>query len=245
VTVALAVSVSVVGLGMLALAAGFGANAVRRTRAWESISAPDAYAAPRTAGPPPRPPLESARGMWAGAGISAGLGVGALISAAVVLISTLSAPTRSLSTPATAGGLRRDDSAGTQRLTQRQRQRLREAGMPHPLTAVYRRHGDASVTVLFIGSSGHLDAPADRLREFIGGVAESAGSPGRRPMPYPAGRLNGTVLCLDQLMSGEATLATCGWADDSTLGVITTDGGDAPRTAGLLLSMRDDMERRR
>jgi hypothetical protein len=51
------------------------------------------------------------------------------------------------------------------------------------------------------------------------------------------------VLCLDQLVSGDASLTTCGWADDGTLGVITTDGGDASKTAGLLLSMRDDMER--
>jgi hypothetical protein len=51
-------------------------------------------------------------------------------------------------------------------------------------------------------------------------------------------------MCLDQLSTGQATLATCGWADDGTLGVITTDGGDAAQTAGLLLSMRDDMEKK-
>lgn len=236
-TVALAVSVLVVGLGMLALAVGFAGSAIRRTRAQESVPAPPAYDVPP-------PALESTRGMWAGAGISAGLGVAALTSASLVLISMMSGPARVLSTPTTAGGLQRDDSAGTQRLADRQRQRLKEAGMPNPLTAVYRRHGEKSMTVLFIGSSGHLDAPADQLREFIGGVAESTGATQRRPTSYPSGRLKGTVLCLDQLTSGEAILATCGWADDTTLGVITTDGGNGPQTAGLLLSMRDDMERR-
>jgi hypothetical protein len=51
-------------------------------------------------------------------------------------------------------------------------------------------------------------------------------------------------MCLDQLSTGQAMLATCGWADEGTLGVITTDTGDAAQTAGLLLSMRDDMEKK-
>jgi hypothetical protein len=238
VTVALALAILLVGLGMLGLAGGFGGNAVRRTRARES--APEPYAAP--GGPPPDP--DSPRSMWVGAGISAALGVGALAGAAAVLISTMTAPTRVLSTPAKAGGQLRDDSAGTQQLTSRQRQRLKEAGMPHPLTAVYRRSSGTGA-VLFIGSSGHIDAPAARLREFLGGMAESVGSSDRQPTGYPAGHLKGTVLCLDQLTAGQATLATCGWADDSTLGVIASDGGDAAQTARLLLAMRDDMEKKR
>ena len=95
--------------------------------------------------------------------------------------------------------------------------------------------------MLFIGSSGHIDQPAERLKEFIGGLAESTGprAASRRAIRRP---LKGTVMCLDQLSTGQATLATCGWADEGTLGVITTDAGDAAQTAGLLLSMRDDME---
>jgi hypothetical protein len=233
VKVLLALAILIVGLAMLALALGFVVNAIRRTRAGES--APDPYTVP---------PAESPRGMWAGAGISAALGMGSLVAAATVLISIMATPAHVLHAPAQAGGLRRDDSPDTQQLISRQREQLKAAGMPNPLTAVYHQAAEGSTTVLFIGSSGHIDAPAARLREFLSGLAESTGSSGRKPTGYPAGHLKGTVMCLDQLNTGQATLATCGWADEGTLGVITTDAGDAAHTAGLLLSMRDDMEKK-
>ncbi|WP_329255648.1 hypothetical protein OG417_14610 [Actinoallomurus sp. NBC_01490] len=240
----LAIAVLVVGLAMLGLAAGFAAGAIRRTRAAESAN----EESPAPAAPPPYPYAaarpESPRAMWVGAGISAALGMGALVTAAVALLAVMAAPTRVLNTPPQAGGLQRDDSPGTRQLTDRQRQRLKAAGMPNPLTAVYHRSAATTTTVLFIGASGHLTDPAAQLREFISGLAISAGSGGRTPTPYPAGRLKGTVMCLDQLSTGQATLATCGWADEGTLGVITTDEGDATQTAGLLLSMRDDMEKK-
>jgi hypothetical protein len=231
VKVFLALAILIVGLAMLALALGFAVHAIRRTRAGEAD--PDAVS-----------PAQSPRGMWAGAGISAALGMGSLTVAAVVLITIMATPAHVLHAPAQAGGLRRDDSPSTQQLTSRQRERLKAAGMPNPLTAVYHQAAEGSTTVLFIGSSGHIDAPASRLKEFLSGLAESTGSTGREPTGYPAGRLKGTVMCLDQLSTGQATLATCGWADEGTLGVITTDGGDAAQTAGLLLSMRDDMEKK-
>lgn len=232
----LAMAILIVGLAMLGLALGFAVGAIRRTRAREAPPPePQPYAVS-----PPEP--ESPRSMWAGAGISAGLGMAALVGAAIVLISIMAAPTRVLHTPAQAGGLQRDDSPGTQQLTVRQRERLKAAGMPNPLTAVYRRPTGAGTTVLFIGASGHIDQPAARLREFLTGLAASTDSAGRRPIGYPAGHLKGTVMCLDQLSIGLAPLATCGWADEGTLGVVTTDAGDAATTAALLLSMRDDME---
>jgi hypothetical protein len=239
VTVLLAVAILIVGIAMLGLAGGFVVGAIRRTRARESQP-------PQTTQPTEPTPYEteSPRALWAGAGISAGLAMGALVGAAVVLISIMAAPTRVLHAPAQAGGLQRDDSAGTQQLISRQRERLKAAGMPNPLTAVYHQPAEASTTVLFIGSSGHIDQPAERLKEFLSGLAESTGASGREPTGYPAGRLQGTVMCLDQLSTGQATLATCGWADEGTLGVITTDAGDAAQTAGLLLSMRDDMEKK-
>jgi hypothetical protein len=233
VKVLLALAILIVGLAMLALALGFVVNAIRRTRAGESAADPHTV-----------PPAESPRGMWAGAGISAALGLGSLTAAAVVLISIMATPAHVLHAPAQAGGLRRDDSPSTQQLASRQREQLKAAGMPNPLTAIYHQAAEGNTTVLFIGSSGHIDAPATRLKEFLRGLAESTGSTGRVPIGYPAGRLKGTVMCLDQLSTGQATLATCGWADDGTLGVITTDGGDAAQTAGLLLSMRDDMEKK-
>lgn len=234
----LAIAILVVGLAMLGLAGGFVVNAVRRTQAAESAPPePSSYA-------PPPPDRQSPRAMWAGAGISAMLGMGALVAAAITLIAIIAAPTRVLKTPAQAGGLQRDDSPDTQQLASRQRERLKAAGMPNPLTAIYHQPAQASTTVLFIGSSGHIDAPATRLKEFLNGFAASTGSSGREPTGYPAGRLKGTVMCLDQLNTGQATLVTCGWADEGTLGVITTDSGDAAHTAGLLLSMRDDMEQK-
>ena len=234
--VLLAIAILIVGIAMLGLAGGFVVGAIRRTRALEAPPAPPPYGL--------APELESPRGMWAGAGISAALAMGALVGGAIVLISIMAAPTRVLHAPAQAGGLQRDDSPGTQQLTSRQRERLKAAGMPNPLTAVYHQLAATSTTVLFIGSSGHIDQPAERLKEFLGGLAESTGSSGREPTGYPAGRLKGTVMCLDQLSTGQATLATCGWADEGTLGVITTDAGDAAQTAGLLLAMRDDMEKK-
>ena len=233
----LAVTILIVGLAMLGLAGGFVTGAIRRTRAREAPTAP-----PPLYGTAPEP--ESPRPLWAGAGISALLAMGALVGAAIVLISIMAAPTRVLHAPAQAGGLQRDDSPGTQQLTARQRERLKAAGMPNPLTAVYHQAAETSTTVLFIGSSGHIDQPEARLKEFLGGLAASTGSSGREPTGYPAGHLRGTVMCLDQLSTGQTTLATCGWADEGTLGVITTDAGDAAQTAGLLLSMRDDMEKK-
>lgn len=242
--VLLALAILFVGLAMLGLAIGFVVNAIRRTRAKEEETPqapPDPpYAFPGT----PQNQLASPRGMWAGAGISAALGMSALVAAAIVLISVMAAPTRMLSAPTQAGGLQRDDSPRTQQLASQQRERLKAAGMPNPLTAVYHQASTTSSTVLFIGSSGHIDQPAARLKELLSGLAQSAGSTGREPTGYPAGHLKGTVMCLDQLSTGQATLATCGWADEGTLGVITTDEGDAEHTAGLLLSMRDDMEKK-
>lgn len=244
----LAIAILIVGLAMLGLAVGFAANAIRRTRARESAEEPPQqapYGEPQSAPYAPVPPqaLESPRGMWAGAGVSAALGMSALVTSAIVLISVMSAPTRTLNAPPQAGGLRRDDSPGTQQLVSRQRERLKAAGMPHPLTAVYHQPSGANSTVLFIGSSGHIDDPPGQLKQFLSGLAESTGVSGRVPTGYPAGRLKGTVMCIDQLTTDQATLTTCGWADEGTLGVITTDEGGAPTTAGLLLSMRDDMEK--
>lgn len=237
--VALAVAVLLVGLGMLGLAAAFGAGAVRRIRARESVplpeTTPDTPVSDRDLPP---------HAMWTGAGISAGLGLVALVVAAAVLVAAMDAPSRALRTPATAGGLRRDDSPATRLLVGRQRQRLKEGGLPNPVTAVYRRPGDSGTTVFFIGSSGRIGAPEDRLREFLTGMAESTGTTDRRTYPHPAGPMRGAVLCLDRLTAGSIVLATCGWADDSTLGVITSDDGDASRTASLLLAMRDDMEKK-
>ncbi len=235
----LAVAILVVGVAMLALAGGFVAGAIRRTRASEAAG--DSL---RLAAPPYAESPESPRSLWAGAGISALLGMGALVGAAIVLISLMAAPTRVLHTPAQAGGLQRDDSPGTQQLATRQRERLKAAGMPNPLTAIYHRPAETGAAVLFIGASGHIDQPAAQLKELLGGLAQSTGSAGRRPTGYPAGHLKGTVMCLDQLSTGQATLASCGWADEGTLGVITTDAGDAAHTAGLLLAMRDDMEKK-
>lgn len=244
-TALLAIAILLVGLAMLGLAGAFAANAIRRTRANETAEADAAEPPPYDGvpGAPPREPLESPRGMWAGAAVSAALGMSALVAAAIVLISVMAAPTRTLNAPAQAGGLQRDDSPGTQQLTSRQRERLKAAGMPNPLTAVYHGSPATSSTVLFIGSSGHITDPAGQLKEFLSGLAQSTGASGREPTGYPAGRLKGTVMCLDQLTTGQATLVTCGWADEGTLGVITTDEGDSARTAGLLLSMRDDMEK--
>ncbi|MDN3357499.1 hypothetical protein [Actinomadura sp. DC4] len=236
-TVFLAIAILIVGIAMLGLAGGFVVGAIRRTRAIEAQETQEAQPYGTATD------LESPRGMWAGAGISAALAMGALVGAAIVLISIMAAPTRMLHAPAQAGGLQRDDSPGTQQLISRQRERLKAAGMPNPLTAVYHEPAQARKTVLFIGASGHIDQPEERLKEFIGGLAESTGTSDRKPSGYPAGRLKGTVMCLDQLSTGQATLATCGWADEGTLGVITTDAGDAAQTAGLLLSMRDDMEK--
>src|SRR3569833_421982 len=195
VTALLAIATLIVGLAMLGLAAGFAGNAIRRTRAAES-----ADEEPLTPYAAPRPVLESPRGMWAGAGISALLGTSALVAAAFVLLAVSAAPTRVLDTPARAGGLQRDDSPGTRQLTTRQRERLRAAGMPTPLTAVYHRPATRNMTVLFIGASGHLDDPPGRLREFISGLAVSAGGGGRAPAPYPAGRLEGTRAAQERLV---------------------------------------------
>jgi hypothetical protein len=231
VRVALAVAVLIVGLCMLGLAAGFGVGAVRRIRARESVPMPET-----TPDTPVRETDTPPYAMWTGAGISAALGLVALVTAAAVLVAAMDAPAHLLRTPATAGGLRRDDSAGTRLLVGRQRQRLKEGGLPNPVTAVYRRPGDSGTTVLFIGSSGQIGAPEDRLREFLTGMAESTGTADRRTYPHPAGRLKGAVLCLDRLTAGPIVLTTCGWADGGTLGVITSDDGDASRTASLLLA---------
>lgn len=254
-TVTLVVAISVAGVGMLALAGWFGRNAVRRARPREAAPRP-ALAGPGRLSPGPlsqptddppkaRDPIDSPRTLWIGAGISAVLGAGALSVAAVTLLSASRLPLRALSAPPKTAGMRRDDTAGTRRLASRQRERLKESGMPNPLTAVYRREGAAAMTVLFIGAYGPMDAPTDRLRDFLAGLAQTTGAAGRRPSVHPAGRLKGTVLCMDGLMTGSARLTTCGWADEGTLGVIATDRGDTAQTAALLLSMREDMERTR
>lgn len=235
--VLVALAIIVMGLAMLGLAMGFALGATRRTRASEAPRpplSPPVYAIPAM---PPRRDPESPRGMWAGAVTSTVLGIGALVGAAIVLISIMAAPTHMLQTPVQAGGLQRDDSPGTRQLIDGQRDRLKVAGMPNPLIAFYHKPSAANLIVLFIGSSGHMDAPAARLKEFF---TESSD---REPTEYPAGHLKGTVMCLDQLNTDQS-MATCGWADESTLGVITVSEGNAEYVAGLLLSMRDDMEKK-
>jgi hypothetical protein len=260
---ALAVAITLLGVGMLGFAGGFAMVAVRRTRAYEAASPPGG---PLVAGSGvdardgedrviagaadggtqggedltvPYGPRASVFWPWAGAAIGAGLGFMTLVVAAAMLVTVLDAPSHLLRTPTMAGGLRRDDSTETRLLIERQRDRLRQSGLANPVTAIYR---GASTTVLFVGSSG-LDAPLDRLREYLAGIALATGPVGREPEHRPAGRLGGTVLCLSGPDIGLIALTTCGWADGGTLGIITTDGRDTPGTANLLLAMRADMEK--
>lgn len=237
----LAASGLILAGALLAAATGLAVAAVRRTRLAE-----EGFPGTPPAPPPPGTPVtltppRVATGLWAGAA-SAGTAGFLLLSGivAVLLVITLM-PTYTLTTPATAGGLQRDSDPFLQIYAESERERLRRDGVPNPVTAFYRDPLTGG-PITFTGGSGEIKDPERALNLALRGASTPfAGSP--RLERYPAGPLAGELSCLQRLSYGDADIGVCGWADDTTLGVIVAFDRSPEATAAMLLAMRADMER--
>ncbi|MQA97875.1 MAG: hypothetical protein GEV11_25865 [Streptosporangiales bacterium] len=224
---------------LLAAAVGFAVAAVRRTRlAEEGFPGPPAPPAPGT--PVTLTPPRVASGLWAGA-LSTGVAGFLLMSGIVtVLLGILLMPSYTLTTPATAGGLHRDTDPFLQMYGENERERLRRDGVPNPVTAFYRDPLTGG-PVTFTGGSGEIPDPERALTAALRGASTPFAGAARLER-YPAGPLEGELMCLQPLNYGDADIGVCGWADATTLGVIVAFDRSPEATAAMLLAMRSDME---
>lgn len=193
-------------------------------------------------GPPPVP--RSPRNLWAGAATTGTFGFVLLVVAVGSLLLSMSGGDRMLVTPAKAGGLERTDDPALRGSLERQKEYLREAGVPHPTVAFYREPGASTSNVAFAGGWGRIPNPGGNLRGVLRSIGRSFGA-GSQPQAFPPGSLEGEVLCLrGGSMDGEP-LAICGWADRSTIGVVMVREKTISECADMLLRMRPDMEKKR
>lgn len=256
----------VVGLGMLGCAALCTLIAALRTRAAERAVAPGPggpgrpYADGRgvlPGGAPgylplqppwPRPDLRHRKpagpGLWAGATVTAVAGFAMLVAGVGSALWGMSGGDRMVVTPANAGGLQRDDDPERRASLDRQREHLRDAGVPNPTVAFYRRPDGAGGGVAFAGGWGRIPDPSGTLRRLL---LVTGGSFGADPWThtYPSGPSGGEVMCVSGGSVDGEPLPICGWANRSTIGLVMARDESASRCAELLRRMRGDMERAR
>jgi len=172
-----------------------------------------------------------------------GGGVTMALALVVALVVVLTQPdSHSVTTPASAAGLRRDPSTEKMINTDTLKRNLREHAQGQVnkvVSAVYTDSG--STQVLFVGGEASSMNPDSFVSDFTSS-AQNTKDVGN------TGGLDGKSACgeLSSGMTGDRAIA-CVWADNDTFGqfLLLTDGHAVSDLAGIMQRMRPELEKKR
>lgn len=183
-------------------------------------------------------------------GLFIGLGIGAAAIAVVIAVAASlgGGPDYEIATPASAGGLQKEEGNSDLAKLEGTKQELKQqagAELESVVSASYKNSDGGSV--FFIGGTGNVDADG-----FVKGFTESAKKAGGPIKETDPGQLGGKAVCTQQ---GNATLkiSYCAWADGSTFGMVMpmpkVGLGASPQTmdmdqvGDLMRKMRPDLQK--
>ncbi|MCW2867470.1 MAG: hypothetical protein JWR20_1658, partial [Marmoricola sp.] len=185
-------------------------------------------------------------------GLVAGLVVLALIAGGIFGIVKAgvfkSGPDKhSISTPASAGGLKRDSAKETQLKQQldaaEQQFKTQAKNVSYTKSGVYQQADSKKGPT---GSLVFLGAKLSKTQSptaFVNAFSKQAGTNGFKISKIAAGEAGGKAVCAEQ--SQGQKVAICAWATNDTMGelVPTVPGYDSKQLSKILLSMRSDIEK--
>jgi hypothetical protein len=148
-----------------------------------------------------------------------------------------------LTTPAEAGGLRRDDSEQAVSTAESLRTALTaEVALDEAVGAVYTDPASKDRSVLFFGGTTLFWTPADDLDTAFGLFNDAAGEV-TGLAEVPPGPLGGTMKC-GSVASPDGDMAVCGWADHGSLALAMLPNRTPAESAPLLRAIRDKSQTR-
>ncbi len=197
--------------------------------------------------PPPPPAKKSKKGLVIG--LVAGLVVLALVAGAIVffVVANAGPDKHTITTPATAGGLKRDSAKEKQ--LQQQLDAAEQNFKTQAKNVSYVRSGVYNQTDTKKGPTGALVFLGAKLSKtqsptaFVNAFSKQAGQNGFKISKVNAGDAGGRVVCAEQ--SQGQKVAICAWATNDSMGelVPTVPGYDSAKLSKILLSMRSDIEK--
>jgi len=172
------------------------------------------------------------------------VGAVVLIGAVAVAVVLIGWPARNpgpgrMVVPRRVDGVVLDDGAGIQAGADVLRDLL-TAGVPLKATvaAVYADASGAPTSVIFAAGTGVVTSPRAALGKAFTMVAASYGGIGAAADVAP-GRLGGVMRCGFTATEGSSTVAICGWADHSSVGMAVFPNRQVPQSAGVLRAIRE------
>jgi hypothetical protein len=173
--------------------------------------------------------------------LAVGLAGAAVLGTAAWRISSQKDTT--LTAPAEAAGLRRDDSEYATTTAESLRTALTaEVALDDAVGAVYTDPASKDRSVLFFGGTTLLWTPADDLDTAFDLFKDAAGAV-TGLADVPAGPLGGTMKC-GTAASPDGDIAVCGWADHGSLALAMFPNRTAAESAPLLRTIREKAQTR-
>jgi hypothetical protein len=119
-----------------------------------------------------------------------------------------------------------------------------DAGVPLNSTvgAVYTDGGTTQRSVFFVGGTGLFLSPDKQLSSVFGLITDQTGGVDQ-VRKVRAGKLGGVMKC-GTTKTDEGVMSVCGWADHGSLAVALFPDRGIDEAANLMLTMRDQMQRR-
>jgi hypothetical protein len=173
--------------------------------------------------------------------LAVGLAGAAVLGTAVWRIAAQKDTT--LTAPAEAAGLRRDDSEYAVTTAESLRTALTaEVDLDEAVGAVYTDPASKDRSVLFFGGTTLFWTPADDLDTAFDLFKDAAGAV-TGLAEVPAGALGGTMKC-GTAASPDGDIAVCGWADHGSLALAMFPNRTAAESAPLLRAIRETAQTR-
>lgn len=175
------------------------------------------------------------------------LGCTAVVVAVAAVVGAIAwdrvaAEERTISPPSRIAGLTLDNSQGAHETIEYLRAAIQTGVSLRKSTgAVYADEAGQSRSVLFVGGTGDLPAPADALGKTFNLIADDNGGV-ESVHAVSAGRLGGMMRCGSTKTDG-GSMAVCGWADKTSLGIAMFPNRPIDESANLLRTMRLSMQK--
>jgi len=141
-------------------------------------------------------------------------------------------PSRIAATPASVGGLRRDDNGLVRLIAEEAKFRIRASD--HVDDSFADRYVDprnAARSVIAFGGTGLIWDPAGTLHAVIQGAGQDL----RNVADYPAGPLGGLLKCGDGKDDKQQDVVLCAWIDHGSMGIGVFYGKPAHGDAAAFL----------